>query len=206
MLGVLFGFRGRINRLQYLGACIGLGFTLGVVVVAALVPVVGQLDAIKADPTKIAGILPSALVIVIAACAYLWAAFSLQACRFRDIGWNPVFAIPGFIALFAVTQSLVKVNESLSVLDLIARLALAGILLLWPSQKESAGFGGDFMAEPEPAPVPQPQPAARIPAAPRFTPAPRTPSFTPAPAPATPTPAFVARAPAAPPSFGRRGR
>ncbi len=89
MFKAIFSFRGRINRLQFLLRWLGVTAALFVVVS------IGFLTGLKVGPI---GALVS-IVILIAALAYLWASLSLQARRFRDIGWNPVLIIPGWFAL-----------------------------------------------------------------------------------------------------------
>jgi uncharacterized membrane protein YhaH (DUF805 family) len=192
MLELFFSFRGRINRIQYLTGCIGLA---GVVIIAMLVCLAGAIGG-RADPKPAIGVI--ILIAIAVAPGLLWASFAMQAKRFRDIGWNPVYVIPGWIVI-GVIDTLVALGAPALAVDQhhthtlvggLVNLALGGSLLFWPGRPE-----GDAPPDTErewSRPIEPPPPAPTAPAR-RAPPAP-----TPAPAPAwSPAPQ--------PTGFGRRG-
>jgi hypothetical protein len=77
---------------------------------------------------------------------FLWTSFALQAKRIRDIGWNPLYVIAGWIAAGVLDRIVVMITPSLefdhlhqSAVGLSINLLMVGCLLFWP--------GGDFDAE-----------------------------------------------------------
>jgi len=191
MLAAVFSFRGRLNRIQYFLGSWGLGTAMIVLVVLAFLVVFGgQLP----DRSKlVGGAVALLLVLLVLAPMYFWVAFSLQARRFRDIGWEPVFVIPAWIGLDIVDRVVVMGAPQLAVaegtgiswLGLLVNAGLGLCLLFWPGRPpfDAAAVFDDVPPPSQPQSRPQDQPAvARAPAAP----APRA---------ASPAPA----------GFGRRG-
>jgi uncharacterized membrane protein YhaH (DUF805 family) len=177
MLSAVFSFRGRINRLQYFLGSLGLG-----VAEAMLIVVVGLLFLGLRHGM---GDLPAAGVCVVLALPALpaaaWIGFSLQARRFRDIGWEPVFVIPAWIFIMAVDRafaggistSMFSVEHMLrqTILGQLFNLAMALCLLFWPGRTYTDDFfeaaqstiRAPRPAEPAPAPTrsaPSPFPAS----------------------------------------------
>ena len=181
MFGSVFGFKGRIGRLRYFLSCLGLGPAL-LTAFVLLMFAFGFHPGDKAAVGRSVG-----LAALIVAPIYLWAALSLQCCRFRDIGWSPVAAIVGWVGLNVVLQLLAlasghagSAHTALVTFISLVNLIMTGVLLFWPGQRLDPDyddvFGGESM---------QPAPAAPV----RL--APRTPSH--------------ARTAAVPAGFGRRG-
>ena len=137
MLDAVFSFRGRINRIQYFLGGLGLAFTVTVIAVVAIVGLVGA--------RGVAGImqamLPLALVALVVGPVYLWVAFSLQARRFRDMGWNPLYVIPGWIvaevAVRIATFGAASLMMDGLVVTMVINLFMSACLLFWPGQADA---------------------------------------------------------------------
>jgi uncharacterized membrane protein YhaH (DUF805 family) len=173
MLSAVFSFQGRLNRLQYFLGAVGLGVAEFVFVLVA--------GAFAVVFRQQFGLIPMALlglfVLVVVLPAVMWIGFSLQARRFRDIGWEPVFVIPAWIAVMALDLWIAQSGPKLpmlpfagpTILGRLINLGMVCCLLFWPGNK----YGDEFL-EPEsgqtsasPAPA---QPVRRaVPAAPAVT-------------------------------------
>jgi uncharacterized membrane protein YhaH (DUF805 family) len=196
MLGAIFSFRGRINRLQYLGAVIGLGlatFAFFFAAIAALVAGVGAPSGAATGQVWVTGVLkhPALLsTIGLAGLTFfglsIWINLSVQARRFRDMGWEPTYVFSAWIAVIVVDRIaavLSGVHGAVygeTIIGSLVNLALYGCLLFWPGRRFD-----DLVWEPE-AMRPAYAPAA-------------------SPAPYNPAPAMVRRPSGAPAGFGRRG-
>lgn len=202
MLSAMFSFHGRIGRMQYFLRCMALGAAIGVVVVIGCVSLIGGggLEALRSGQAPAAGSLVLiALLALIALPAALWSSFSLQARRFRDIGWNPVVVIPAWIVVDLIDIIVAKAMPALAVggehqgtpIGGLVGLVLGGALLFWPG----AGGGDETYAPP---PLEPRDPVDRFRANP-------TPKPTPVrgPAPARAMAPVQAAAPVT--GFGRRG-
>ncbi|HEX4197762.1 MAG TPA: DUF805 domain-containing protein [Caulobacteraceae bacterium] len=189
MLEAVFSFRGRLNRLQYFLGNVGLFVGVIVLVIVGAVTVGAQLRASGGAPS-LATLGPIALLALILVPPLFWISFSLQARRFRDIGWDPVLMVPGWIGVLVIDELVAKGVPALSLshgqhtlFGVLFNLAMAGCLLFWPGKGE------------DPAPPLLQRPPST------WTPPPPEPA--PAPRPVMPAPSYGA-APAAP-RFGRRG-
>jgi uncharacterized membrane protein YhaH (DUF805 family) len=85
----------------------------------------------------------------------LWVSLALQTKRFRDMGWNPLYAILGWIAANALDRIVVALMPSLafghqkqSVVGLLINVAMFGCLLFWPGTEFDAGHGNDEREQP----------------------------------------------------------
>src|SRR5882672_5128799 len=97
MLGYLFGFNARIGRLSYFLSSIALGIVItGVIFAIASVAYHGNPKAIPLSVSQMEWPL------IAVAVMFSLVTFTLQSMRFRDIGWDPVCVIPGWIALMIV--------------------------------------------------------------------------------------------------------
>jgi uncharacterized membrane protein YhaH (DUF805 family) len=190
MLAAVFSFRGRLNRIQYFLGSWGLGTAMVVLLVVLLASAGGMVGGGTPGPAalvKLGVIALLALLVIVP--IYFWISFSLQARRFRDIGWEPVFVIPAWIgagivdrlAVLGAPQIEVISGSGISWLGLLLNLGLAGCLLFWPG-KPPFDVASVFDDVPPPA---QPMPAGSV----------------------RPTvnQARPLAAPAAPAGFGRRG-
>jgi|HubBroStandDraft_1064217.scaffolds.fasta_scaffold317040_2 uncharacterized membrane protein YhaH (DUF805 family) len=180
MLSTVFSFRGRINRLQYFLGSLGLGFAEVI-----LVGVAGLLFlALRAGMGDLRAATLCLVLALPALPAVAWIGFSLQARRFRDIGWEPVFVIPAWIFVLAVdrafaggiTTTMFSVEHMFrqTILGQLFNLAMVLCLLFWPGRT----YADDFLdpGQPvrasrpaEPAPAPARSAAGRFPASPAVT-------------------------------------
>ena len=143
MLGFLFGFNARIGRLHYFLALFGLGFVIAVMfyVVAgvALSNTNGYAQLLSFSGSR--GVI--ALGVVFTAVSFM-----LQSMRFRDMGWDPVCVIPGWIAammvdrLIAIKLPAVSLgpNTNQTAVGALIHFGLVLVLLFWPSAKDAADF------------------------------------------------------------------
>ncbi|HEY2658881.1 MAG TPA: DUF805 domain-containing protein [Caulobacteraceae bacterium] len=173
MLEAVFSFQGRLNRLQYFLGCLALGMAIGVM---AVVLILGFVHSADPEALKQA-LLPLVLFVLVGLPLFFWISFSLQARRIRDIGWNPLYVIPGWILVGVVDFMLAKAIPALAigklhnqtVLGGLINLALSCALLFWPGRAEDDGFSlhdDEAWSQPdEPSPVMTPAPVHSAPAA-----------------------------------------
>jgi uncharacterized membrane protein YhaH (DUF805 family) len=136
MLGFIFGLNARLGRLQYFLSTIGL---------AVVMTGICFLIARESLPAAANGIPPSIEMIkgpaVILGIIFLLITLTLQAMRFRDIGWDPVCVIPGWFAVLIVDMAVAKKFPSLSLgpehhgtaVGAMVNLAFFLALFFWPS-------------------------------------------------------------------------
>jgi uncharacterized membrane protein YhaH (DUF805 family) len=181
MLGYLFGFNARIGRLHYFLSSVALAVAMTVVIFAL------TMTAFRGIPkaTHVSYDQVGWPLLTVAAI-FILMTFSLQSMRFRDIGWDPVCVIPGWIAL-AVIDHMVAIRfpawsigheHKGTTIGAVVNLGLFLALTFWP--------GADYEA-----------------AAPTFGTLPRTPD-TPAHSQGAASPAADRIARAAGGGFGRR--
>jgi uncharacterized membrane protein YhaH (DUF805 family) len=137
MLDLLFGFNARLGRLQYILAIIGLAVLIPLICYAM---VMNGLVHFPSGTTRanLSQLSWSALgwpVICTAAFA-TWATFMIQAMRIRDIGWDPVLVIGGWIAIMLIDMIVAKYvfgpDCYRTTMGLIVNFVMTGILLFWP--------------------------------------------------------------------------
>jgi uncharacterized membrane protein YhaH (DUF805 family) len=213
MLDAAFSFRGRVNRLQYFMGVMALFF-------AVAIPLALGGATVLAHPTAsaIGGSLLVILLLLLAAPVLGWVGLSLQARRFRDIGWNPAYVIPGLVVANIIDQLIALAVPGLAIgpfqrqtiLGLLISLGAGGALLFWPGKPDAADAPADdtrwvFADDPDLAPLPEAPlmaapamavPAPPLQAAPVRAAAPAAPSRAAPPLPRTGAPAVT---------FGRRG-
>ena len=159
MLSSLFGFKGRIGRLRYFVTCLVLGPAL-IAAFVALMLVTG----FHPGAGKTANLMSIALAALVVVPAWLWTALSLQTCRIRDIGWNPLFVILGWFGLGVLDRLAAMADPALALgplhqntlFGVVINLAFAGVLLFWPGDNGKgleARWEEAFPAAPEPEPV-----------------------------------------------------
>lgn len=188
MLHNILGFGGRMGRLEYFLASLALGFLVMMLVVALVAGFMPQLGHGER------GQMPRGLMIILLGIVlpiYLWFGLAFQAKRFRDMGWNPIYWIPGSIAACVIIMLLSPFAPGLALIGGLFNILLGLCLLFWPSQPTGNGdwYSGSYHDGPSnPGPVTDRAPA--------FTP--RRPA---APQTSVPPPAFTP----APSGFGRRG-
>ncbi|HXQ14251.1 MAG TPA: DUF805 domain-containing protein [Caulobacteraceae bacterium] len=168
MLSAVFSFSGRLNRLQYFLGSWGLGTALVVLVVVLLASVGAMSGGGTPGPAALTQLGVTALLaLLVIAPIYFWISFSLQARRFRDIGWEPVFVIPAWIgasivdriAVMGAPQIAVIHGSGVSWFGLLLNLGLAGCLLFWPG-KPPFDVASVFDDVPPPVQPTQARPAA----------------------------------------------
>jgi uncharacterized membrane protein YhaH (DUF805 family) len=136
MLGFIFGLNARLGRLQYFLSTIGLAVVMtGICFLIAR----DSLDsAANGIPPSIESIKGPAIV---AGIIFLLVTLTLQAMRFRDIGWDPVCVIPGWFAVLMVDMMVAKKFPGLSLgpehhgtaVGALINLGLLLALFFWPS-------------------------------------------------------------------------
>jgi uncharacterized membrane protein YhaH (DUF805 family) len=136
MLGYLFGFNARIGRLHYF---------LGSVVLAIVTTAIIYAVASSTYHRMAKGMSPSLdqmkWPVIVIAVMFGLATFMLQSMRFRDIGWDPVCVIPGWIALAIVDSVVAAKIPAVSlghehhgtIVGALANLGLVLALTFWPS-------------------------------------------------------------------------
>ena len=147
MLGFLFGFNARLGRLHFFLATIA----VAVLMTAICFAIAGHAFQNRAIPSL------SSWQIVAAAILFIWLSLTLQSMRIRDIGWDPVCVIPGWIAV-AIIDGLVASKipamalghqQPGTIVGALVNLALFLALLFWPSSghdNSAAPSGGSFRA------------------------------------------------------------
>jgi uncharacterized membrane protein YhaH (DUF805 family) len=158
MLGFIFGFNARLGRMH---------FFLGTIALAVVMTLICFAIAGVAFSNMPRGVHPSAEMlmgswpVIAAGVLFGTATFTLQAMRFRDIGWDPVCVIPGWIAVAIVDRIVALKMPALSIghthtgtaVGALVNLALLLALLFWPS--------GDYEAPTPTFEEPPRQPDAR---------------------------------------------
>ena len=157
MLGYLFGFNARIGRLTFFFY----SFILGLVVVSTTLAVTGTTHSNIQN-----GMLASLTSLdqmkwqIIAVTLLFWiVTFMLNSMRFRDIGWDPVCVIPGWIAVMIIDYLIATKFPAMSLgpehhgtaVGGLVNLALTLALLFWPSghYEEPAPDSGRSFRDPE---------------------------------------------------------
>jgi len=187
MLEAVFGFGGRVNRLQYFAGVLALCAALVLPMLMIVGFVAGAHGAVGS------GLLVTSLVLLLAIPAAIWVSLSLQARRIRDIGWNPLYVLPPLLLIGVADRLVAQAIPALSIgpryhqtaVGLLISLAAAGCLLFWPGKSDDSAEDAAWVDWPEPDSPPPPAPAAAPP--PMATPGP------------------YARATPGAPTFGRRG-
>ena len=171
MLGFLFGLNARLGRLH---------FFLGTIVLAVVMTAICFALAAILFQQMPRGYRPTEADLMtwpfIAAMVFFgFVTFTLQAMRIRDIGWDPVCVIPGWIAAALVDSTIAGKFPSWSighdhhgtVVGALVNLGLFGALLFWPSG-DCGESTRSFGAPPRKPDAPSPRsstssaPAARI--------------------------------------------
>lgn len=167
MLDSVFGFKGRIGRVRYLLSCMALGPALLFLFVALLFAF-GFHPSVRGSFIK-----PMILAGLAVVPLWFWTSLSLQACRLRDIGLDPVPALATWMGLNFVLRLFdqVVVRSQIGtahVVDPIGaiQLMLGGLvalaLLLWPGWRGEDDDGGADLDDEGRAP---PTPTYRLPVA-----------------------------------------
>ena len=156
MLGFLFGFDARLGRMH----CFLATIALAVVMTAICFVLAGYV--VQHTPK---GMLSTASLLtwpVIAATVFFgWMTFTLQCMRVRDIGWDPVCVIPGWIALLIVDKLVASKIPAWSfdhdrngtIVGALVNFGLILALTFWPSgDYDTATFGETHRKPDQPSP------------------------------------------------------
>jgi uncharacterized membrane protein YhaH (DUF805 family) len=144
MLGYLFGFNARIGRLNYF-----LCSVLLAIVITAIIFALTRYAFHGVPKGMYWSVGPIKWAVIGIAVIFMLVTFTLQSMRFRDIGWDPVCVIPGWIAL-AVVEYLVATKIPIwslghdhpgTIVGALTNLGLVVALTFWPSgSHETATF------------------------------------------------------------------
>ena len=136
MLGFIFGLNARLGRLQYFLSILGL---------AVVLTGICFLMARESFDAAANGFAPSIDLIkgpaVIVGIVFMLVTLTLQAMRFRDIGWDPVCMIPGWFVVLLIDMVVAKKFPGLSLgaghhgtaVGALIYLGLLLALFFWPS-------------------------------------------------------------------------
>jgi uncharacterized membrane protein YhaH (DUF805 family) len=141
MLDYVFGLNARLGRLQFFFASIALAIVMTVMCFAIAM---NGLVHFPSGTTR--SQLPQlswatlGWPILGAVAFFMLATFTLQAMRIRDIGWDPVIVIGGWIAVMVIDVIVATKMPSLALgpgqhataVSGLVNLVMTGILLFWP--------------------------------------------------------------------------
>jgi uncharacterized membrane protein YhaH (DUF805 family) len=137
MLDYVFGLNARLGRLRFFLASIALAVVM--TAICFVIAVNGLVHFPKGTEPPLSWEIMT-WPILCAAAFFMLATFSLQAMRIRDIGWDPVVVIGGWIAIMIVDMIVATKMPQLAlgpghhatIVSSVANLAMTGILLFWP--------------------------------------------------------------------------
>jgi len=136
LLGFIFGFNMRLGRLHFFLS------TIGAAIVMTVISFAIAWGAYQDTPRGMPLSLDSMKwPLVFAVILFGWFSLTLQSMRVRDIGWDPVCVIPGWIAFTIVDKLLAAKFPALAlghqahttIIGAIVNLVLFLALMFWPS-------------------------------------------------------------------------
>jgi len=131
MLDIVFGFNARLGRLQFFLSTIALAVVMTAICFAIFAS--GSIHVAKGAQLSW-GMLGWPLLG--AALFFMVASFMLQAMRVRDIGWDPVLVVGGWIAISVinaiVAMKLPALSQSVGAMTGLVNLGMFGVLYFWP--------------------------------------------------------------------------
>ncbi len=167
MFEIAFSFHGRLKRLQYFLASLGLGLAfaagLGAIVVAFIAAAAGHKWSV------LALLLVALLPLVV---GLLWCSLSLHVRRIRDIGWDPTIVVASWLfgnladklVLAHLVPDLARhMSGQGTYLGALANFALSLAILFWPSREDddvAAAPPRQTSRQPWSAPLSAPRPVA----------------------------------------------
>jgi uncharacterized membrane protein YhaH (DUF805 family) len=156
MLGFIFGLNARLGRRQYFLITIGVAFLMTAICFVVARHTFQTIP--KGMPLSIGALTGPAIAIAI---IFVVITLTLQSMRIRDIGWDPVCVIPGWIAILIIDTVVARKFPGLSLVSghhgtavsAIVNLGLTLALLFWPSaDDESSAPAPGGPSQPDPAP------------------------------------------------------
>ncbi|MCC8942167.1 DUF805 domain-containing protein [Bradyrhizobium sp. Arg68] len=136
MLNYLFGFNARMGRLAFFFSSfvVGVGFVMLAYGATGNVPSSGRMDVLLAQAS-------ASQPLLFAFYGVLVICFMLQSMRVRDIGWDPVCVMAGWIALMVIDRTVAQkfpeyaltYQHTGTAVGALANAALNLVLLFWPS-------------------------------------------------------------------------
>jgi uncharacterized membrane protein YhaH (DUF805 family) len=154
MLGFMFGLNARLGRLHYF---------LSTIAVAVVMTAISFAIALSVYDTNAQGMPLSFDTIkwpvIVAGVVFALISLTLQSMRIRDIGWDPVCVIPGWIAVLIIDIVIARKFPGWSLgpehhgtaVGALVNLVLFLALLFWPSG-DSDGSTPTFSETPRPSP------------------------------------------------------
>lgn len=131
MLDLFFGFNARLGRLQYFLACMALGVVMVMVSFALIAS--GSIHVPRGAHVSWQMLGWPAMAAVV---LFMVVTVMLQAMRVRDIGWDPVVVMAGWLAItfvdVIVGVKLLGPGHYGTIIGGIVNLVMTGILLFWP--------------------------------------------------------------------------
>jgi len=131
MVAMVLGFGGRMGRLRYFL------WSLGLAAVLTAVTMVLVIGAMGGGEESLMGV-----VLVVAPLA-IWGNAALMAKRFRDIGWPPLWVLPGWVCFGIIdawvameVPALAAGDNGQTVVGMLVELGLFLALLFWPGCPE----------------------------------------------------------------------
>ncbi len=164
MLGFLFGFNARIGRLHYFLSSVALAIAMTIVIFAIAATAFRGMP--KGMPLSYDQLGWPLLAV---AAIFILMTLTLQSMRFRDIGWDPVCVIPGWIALAVIDHVVatrfpawsVGHEHNGTIVGALLNLGLFLALAFWPSGSGEASTP-DFGTPRTPDAAPRRQDAASL--------------------------------------------
>lgn len=148
MLGFLFGFNARLGRMHFFLASIALAIVMTAICFAIAMAVLRTTSPSMVRPEDLTrnGAIIAAMVF------FGVATFTLQSMRIRDIGWDPVCAIPAWIALMIVDHVVagrfpawaIGGEHQATMVGGLVNLALLLALTFWPSADSEDSYTNPF--------------------------------------------------------------
>ena len=167
MFEIAFSFHGRLKRLQYFLASLGLGlaFAAGLGAIG-----VGFIAAAAGHKWSVLALLLVALLPLVV--GLLWCSLSLHVRRIRDIGWEPTIVVASWLfgnladklVLAHLVPDLARhMSGQGTYLGALANFALSLAILFWPSREDddvAAAPPRQTSRQPWSAPLSAPRPVA----------------------------------------------
>ncbi|MBK3663429.1 DUF805 domain-containing protein [Bradyrhizobium diazoefficiens] len=148
MLGFVFGLNARLGRLHFFLASVALAIVMTAICFAIAMAVLRTTSPSMIRPEDITG----NWAIIAAMIFFGLATFTLQSMRIRDIGWDPVCVIPGWIALMIVDHLVagrfpawtIGEEHQATMVGGLVNLALMLALMFWPSGDSEESYTNPF--------------------------------------------------------------